>query len=116
MGLQALRAELADELTEAGLDTYAYEPDAFTAPGALVAWGSPSIEAADTFTDVRCRFYLYVLADDEQELDKWVSLAISTLSHDYDIERIEISPQLENGRLSGAEITLTTEVARKEII
>jgi hypothetical protein len=118
MTLAALRADLAADLTAAGVYTYAYPAQADSAPCALVVPGYPFIEAADRFGVHVVRFDLWVLVEDDvdEQLDQMVSLVVETLVEDYDIERIEIAPSVDtNSVVNGAKITLTTEVARKEL-
>lgn len=122
MTLAALRASLADELTAAGIQAYPDVPQSFTPPGAVVLSGDPYLEAGDRFGVMVVRFQLFLfvdatprLADDADEL---ISKAVAALG-DYDIEGISgvdawRIPET-NRVFLGAQLILTTEVARKEI-
>jgi hypothetical protein len=118
MTLKALRASLADELTQAGIFTYPYPAQADSAPCGLITPGTPFITAAQVFTDVTVRFELWLLVDteDDEALDEMVSTALTALAGGYDIESIEIRPAIDDTSIvEGAKITLTLEVGKEEI-
>ena len=122
MTLNALRAALADELTAAGIPATLDPSDGFTAPGAVVLTGDPYLEAGDRFGVLTVRFQVFLFVDTTPrfatEADELISKAVAVLA-DYDIEVVSgvdawAVPQT-NKVLLGAQIILTTEVARKEI-
>ena len=113
-GIRDLRVELADAVGEV-IQTETYWPEAFSPPGALIKAGTPFIEAGETFREVKVRFQIWILTDDDEEQLEDKVVAVVGRLDDYDIESIEIEPQIDGGVLAGARLILTTVVDKEEL-
>lgn len=121
MSLADLRADLATALTDAGIAATLDPAESFTAPGAVILSGDPYLQAGGTFGLYIARFQVFLFVDPSpmfaDEADELISTAVAALA-DYDIESIsgvDVWDVPPTNVFLGAQLILTTEVAKEEI-
>ena len=89
-------------------------PESFSPPGAVIQAGSPFMEATEVYGVMRVRFNLYLIVEDDEQLEEKIA-SVAGLLTDYDIESIEVQPEIDGGVLAGARLIITAEADKEEL-
>ena len=116
--LAVLRQDLSTVLETAGVRTHGFLPERIVPPLALLAAGSPYVEAGDTFGSYVVRFTVVLVASQATnqvattELDEAVTAALVALDNGkWDVERVDQPTMMQSSNTHY--LSTTIDVLRK---